>query len=103
MSVKKASPLQEFVWRITTDVKILSLAGSVLFFLGLAGALLAQFVAQEGEKPLLYAQSALLLALGTPLLYHVQSLSRFAALQRRIEALERPDESTESIDGDVRG
>ncbi len=103
MSEENASPLQKFVWRITTDVKILSLAGSVLFFLGLAGALLAQFVAKEGDKPLLYAQSALLLALGTPLLYHVQSLSRFAALQRRIEALERPDESTDSIDGDVRG
>ncbi len=102
MSEKNASPLQKFVWRITTDVKILSLAGSGLFFLGLAGALLAQFVAKEGDKPLLYAQSAFLLALGTPLLYHIQSLSRFAALQRRIEALEGSGKASEPTDGDLR-
>lgn len=88
MSEKIASPLQKFIWKMTTDVKVLGLGGAFLFFLGLAGALLAQFFADEVDRPLLYGQSALLLALGTPLLYHVQSLVRFAALEGRIKALE---------------
>lgn len=102
MSEKNASPLQKFVWKMTTDAKILGLGGAILFFLGLAGALAAQFAANEADKPLIIAQSALLLALGTPLVYHVQSLTRFAALQRRIEALEGSGETSGSADGDRR-
>jgi hypothetical protein len=87
MSVENASPLQKFFWRVTNDVTILRLAGSALFFLGMAGGVVATFSPNSPDKGLLLAQSVFLLALGIPVIYHVQSLARFAALESRIKVL----------------
>jgi hypothetical protein len=60
----------------------------------MAGSVVATFSPNSPDKGLLLAQSVFLLALGIPVIYHVQSLARFAALESRIKALKGTTEET---------
>lgn len=85
------SAFQRFIWRITSDRKILLWSGALLFHVGMIGALIATFAPKDSDKSL-WGQSAFLIALGCPLVYYVQALARIAVLEQRIAALEKPAE-----------
>lgn len=73
----------------TENLKILGWAGSGLFALGLIAAFLAFIENEIGTKIGMVLNATILLALGYPMLLHVQSLRKIALLEERIRELEK--------------
>lgn len=69
--------------------RILGLAGGVLFALGLVAFFLAFVQDDTAAKVSMVLNMAFLLALGYPMLLYVRSLNKIAALEKRIQELEK--------------
>jgi len=71
------------------NTKRLGLAGGLLFFLGLAAAFMAWFTGDLESKVKMAVSAAVLLSMGYPALLYVRMLRKVAALEKRIDDLQK--------------
>lgn len=69
--------------------RILGLAGSLLFSLGLVAAFLVFVQDASADRVRMVLNAAILLSLGFPTLMYARALRKIAALEQRIAALEQ--------------